>query len=236
MQKYPDIPETVRGTPGWPSKPVSHPAGERVGLHYHDVEEWLQVLEGDMTFFTAGGTPSRVVKGDAFRILPGEVHSVEIGPAGVTYKMWTTVAESDEAFAHPVSDQLRLLIESNLALPTVENRWDQRNRLALTDENGRDRTFLETFLSEHLTFRTAKGIYVGREQYLNRDAAKVERASSGSVQILHASPETLLLSTAVEMPAPAGVKASFSNIRLFVKEGGAWKCSVWLNFPEPAVS
>lgn len=234
MQKSLDVPQNVRGTPGWPMRPMSHRAGPPVHDHYHDVEEWLQVQEGEMTFFTAGGTPCKLAKGDALRILPGEVHHVEIGPADVRYSMWTTVTESAAAFDHPVSDELRKLIQRNLDLPAVENRWDKRNRVELSAESRKDREILEDLLSENLTFRTAKGIYLGREQYLNREPG-TERTSSGSVQILHETASTLLLSTVVETGS-GGAKAAFTNIRLFVKEGGAWKCSVWMNFPEPVAS
>jgi hypothetical protein len=53
MEKYRIMPGQV--VDGWPSEDVHHlPGSEPVDFHYHDVEEWLEVLEGTITFFTAG--------------------------------------------------------------------------------------------------------------------------------------------------------------------------------------
>ena len=90
MEKRDAIPNDV--ATGWRSQEVSHDPDDRRPFHYHDVEEWLQVLRGDIRFFTEGEDEYPLRKDDVLRILPGEVHRAEIGPEGVTYRMWTPVA------------------------------------------------------------------------------------------------------------------------------------------------
>jgi quercetin dioxygenase-like cupin family protein len=73
---------------GWRSREVAHRPCQTVTFYFHEVEEWLEVLEGRVTFYTAGGRPFCIDPGQALRIPQGEVHRVEIGPDGVLYRMW----------------------------------------------------------------------------------------------------------------------------------------------------
>ena len=79
----------------------SHPPPpETVDFHYHDVEEWLEVLEGTITFFSACEQPYAPAVGEALNIQPGEVHRVELGPEKVKYRMWLPVDMSGKTFEH----------------------------------------------------------------------------------------------------------------------------------------
>jgi hypothetical protein len=44
----------------WVASIERHPAAQQVPFHYHDVEEWLQVREGEMSFVSIT-TPRRGV-------------------------------------------------------------------------------------------------------------------------------------------------------------------------------
>lgn len=229
MERFDAMPR--KAVEGWPRQDVAHPAGEHVPFHYHDMEELLEVTLGALRFVTPGGREFPVTKGQALRIPPGEVHRVDIGPEGASYHMWTPREERDGAFPHRVSDELLALLTDNLAVPDVENRWERRNRAQLSQEDRDDEAFLMKLLSGMLIFRTAGGSYLDSGQYLRRpqpDPVFV-KSTSGSIQVLHETSDTVLLSTVVETSRPA----SYTNVRLFVKEEGTWKCRVWLNSPEP---
>src|SRR5262245_30031643 len=92
---------------GWPSEDISYPAGSApVEFHYHNVEEWLEVLEGAITFFTAADEPHyALAAGQALNIDPGEVHRVEIGKEGVKYRMWLPVQLSESTFQHRLDNE-----------------------------------------------------------------------------------------------------------------------------------
>ena len=70
-------------------------ATQSLKFHYHDVEEWLQVRQGEMSFVSAKGHIYRVEAGRILEIPRGEVHRVEIGPSGVEYQMWLPVSMPD---------------------------------------------------------------------------------------------------------------------------------------------
>src|SRR5206468_12819090 len=98
--------------------------------------------------------------------------------------------------------------------------------------------FLADFLSEDLTFRTAGGtLLVGKEAYLHRPPAATTRYASASVNLVHKTPESVLLSAQVHTrPKGEGSPTqSYSNTRLFVKKDDHWKCRIWINYPESAI-
>jgi hypothetical protein len=235
MERFDSMPREA--AEGWLWQDVAHPAGEQMPFHYHDIEELLEVTLGALRFVTPGGREFSVTRGQALRIPPGEVHRVDIGPEAASYHMWTPREERDGAFPHRVSEELLTLLKDNLALPDVENRWERRNRARPSQEDGDDEAFLLNMLLGMLIFRTAKGLYLDRGQYLRRPQPEpaIVRSTSGSIQVIHETSDTALLSTVVETSRSNGARASSSNVRLFVKEEGAWKCRVWLNSPEPSV-
>jgi hypothetical protein len=209
---------------GWATSIERHDPGKTYPFHYHTVEEWLEVRRGAICFFSASGCEYRLVEGMALWIPQGEVHRVEVGSNGVDYRMWTPVEVSDGPFAHNLDPDFLALIETNLKVPQVEDNEDRESF----------RKFFDDFLAPELTFRTAPGGLLRKDGFLARPVGDVRRESSGSVCILHASSESLLLATVVHTrPRAGGPRSSFANIRLFVKEGNVRKCLIWLNYPQP---
>jgi hypothetical protein len=248
MERHVSVPHRP---PGWPPPLlVGHKVGEDAPFHYHEVEEWLEVEAGEITFFPAGelaghAVPSYTcVKGDVLRIPQGEIHRVTIGPAGVTYRMWTPVP-SGPCFQRKLDPDLEDLIRRNLELPAVENHYDERirNPRLATPQGVQVNTFLDEFVSEALVMRTAGGSILDRRAYLTRGPADITRYPSDSVRILHKTPdptypdhESVLLSTVVHTRGGSKGPLQITNLRLFDKEGGrTWKCRVWMNYPEPGV-
>lgn len=235
MKIYQNMPREL--VDGWPSEDVHHPRGsEPVGFHYHGVEEWLEVLEGTITFFTARERPYALVVGEALNIQPGEVHRVEIGPEGVKYRMWLPVGMSGKAFQQKLDQQDMALVRRNLDLPEFENRWDERSpdAPAAANPNGE---FLDNFTSAELIFRNAKGKFLGKKAYLGRPRAPLTRAPSDTICILYKDADHVLLSTVIQTQSTAtGAREFYSNTRFFVRADGSWKCRVSMNFPEPVSS
>lgn len=235
MRTYPTMPhDRVKG---WPSEVVPHPPNsEHVDLHYHDVEEWLEVMEGTVTFFTAGGaTPHSLAAGNALNIDPGEVHRVKIGQKGVTYRMWLPRDMQAKTFRHPLDGPDKDLVQRNLELPVFENHWDARGPDDTIAGHPAGR-FLDDFTSDDLVFRNVGGVYLGKHAYLARRPPDppLTRKKSDTVSVLHKDAGSILLSTIVETELTETGKRGFTaNVRFFVKEDGAWKCRIWVNHPEP---
>ena len=246
MEKNPGLyPQPHLPHCGWAELLVEHQAGEGAPFHYHEVEEWLRVVEGQVTFFSAGelvGRPTQqiCVTGDVLRIPQGEVHRVEVGPAGVKYWMWTPVP-SWPCFQRKLDPDLEDLIKRNLTLPEVENRYDERIRTGdtPTPQDQEDDKFLTAFVSTALTMRTARGGLLDHAGYTTRGGAAFIRGPSASIRILHRTtdPESVLLSTVVHTTDwYTGTRQQITNIRHFVKEDRVWKCRIWVNYPEPGAS
>ena len=114
----------------WVASIERHPAGQQVPFHYHDVEEWLQVRQGEMSFVSAKGHVYRVEVGRALEISRGEVHRVEIGPCGVEYQMWLPVSMPDPQFTNSLNDAEIDLIRDNLMVPDFEDKWATSSKRA----------------------------------------------------------------------------------------------------------
>jgi hypothetical protein len=124
MKKYQSLPEQLVAS--WVDEDVHEKPG-KVEFHYHTVEEWLKILKGEMTFFSAANKHKHPLgEGQTLHIPQGEVHRVEIGSAGVTYRMWTPL-EATEPFRLDLDQDVLQLIERNLKVPEQENRWDRRD-------------------------------------------------------------------------------------------------------------
>jgi hypothetical protein len=218
MKIYPQVPEHL--VAGWRATHERPEPGARAGRHYHDVEEWLQVDRGDVTFRSAGEREYRLVAGQALHIPRGEVHRVEIGPDGVDYQMWIPVGQAMEPFQNVVDDELATLIQKNVEVPRAEDAGSV--------------PFFEDFLSEEVVFRTAKGAILDKEGFMARGFANQGRVPGDSVRVLHRAQDSILLATAVGLPADGGRTQLFVNERLFVREGKALRCRVWLNYPDVA--
>lgn len=217
---------------GWPTYVQDRAGGQQLAFHYHDVEEWLEVLEGEIYFVSAGEREYRPLKGQALHIPRGEVHGAQVGPDGVEYRMWMPVEVPLETFANKLAPEDMSLIQKNRDAPGHENHLNHD-----TTEGRNARAFLDDFLSQELTFRRATGQLLDKKAFLEREPADITRTASDSVRVLHKSSDSVLLSTVVHTQSGTeGPRKSFCNHRLFVKEGDAWRCRVWINYPEPVAS
>lgn len=124
-----------------------------VDFHYHDVEEWLAIVRGEITFFTLADTPFPLGAGRTLHIPRGEVHRAEVGSDGVEYRMFRPVSVSlcaNQLLAGEL-DALR----RNLEFPQYE---DGRA------EDGRE--FFENALSDQLVFCRANGVCVNGRTFI----------------------------------------------------------------------
>jgi len=204
---------------GWNSRVQTHPALQRVHDHYHDTDEWLEVLRGEMTFYAISGDDWRLRSGDVFHIPRGEVHHVEIGPAGVEYRMYAQMA-IESGFSRSLSADELTMLRTNIEFPFREENTD-----------GVAGEFFEKTLSDALVFVRADCSVVAKETFTAGFTAR-GRASAGTVCVLNRTDNGVLLSTTVTVGQGAAQKA-FLNVRLFAKEADAWKCRVWVNYPQP---
>jgi hypothetical protein len=223
MKSYPNMPLQV--VAGWPPpSTVPHPARHRADFHYHNLDEWLEVTQGDVTFFTLSGQEHEVVAGQALHIPRGEVHRVEVGSQGVTYQMWLPAAPTGD-FQNLIAPKDQPLFEENLALPVRENNVD-----------GKAEAFFKDLLSEQLSFCKANGGVVTKKEFIAAGFTNLGRVSDGTVRVLSRTADSLLLSTVVTVTEgpESGRNKSYTNVRLFKPEGGRMKLRIWVNYPEPA--
>lgn len=202
---------------GWDSRVQTHPALEHVTDHYHDSEEWLEVLRGEMTFYALCGDDWRLHEGDVFHIPRGEVHRVEIGPAGVEYRMYAQV-DITSGFSHSLSPDELAMLRMNIEFPSREENTD-----------GHAAEFFDGTLSDSLVFVRADVSVIGKQTFTAGFTAR-DRASGGSVCVLNRTDNGVLLSTTV-MVGKGTTQKAFINLRAFTKEADAWRCRVWLNYP-----
>jgi len=91
LEFYAKVPRKL--VDGW-RESVQRLSGRRaIAFHYHDVDEWLTVVRGEITFFTLSDEPFQVEVGRSLHIPRGEVHRVEVGSHGVWYRMFVPIAE-----------------------------------------------------------------------------------------------------------------------------------------------
>jgi hypothetical protein len=205
---------------GWEQSPQTPSANTAVDFHYHDVEEWLTVVRGEITFFTLADEPFPVEVGRVLRIPRGEVHRVEVGADGVEYRMFLPIAVS--AFVNELTPTELEAFRRNLEFPDYED-----GRV----EGGRE--FFENNLSTELVFCRADGSVVDREKFIKNAFVDKGRSSAGSVRVLNKTASGLLISTVVHM-TDAGSVRSFTNVRFLAAEDGTFRCRVWANYPQLA--
>jgi hypothetical protein len=216
---------------GWPGELVPQDAGT-FNYHFHDVEEWLEVQEGEIRFATLGGDQFRCVAGQALNIPLGEVHKVVIPKGGVVYRSWT----SRQTRLDPESDALQsviTLLSTNLEIPLYENNVHS----VMPEHKGQTgRKRLERIVSKKLLFRNARGDVVGCADYLSGLPGPLVREKSTTIRVLHLGENkrrvpTLLLATMVRAREdPEEPWRSFRNLRHFEKGPEGWRCCVWLNY------
>jgi hypothetical protein len=173
---------------GW-RKSVRRLSGEQViDFHYHDVEEWLTIVSGEITFFTLADDPVQVDVGHALHIPHGKVHRAEVGSEGVEYQMLLPTAVP--TFVNELTAGEFDVLKRNLEFPEYED-----GRAG----NGHD--FFESILSDKLVFCRASGECVDKGTFIAEAFVDKRRSSSGSIQVLSKTEKGLLISTVVEMVA-----------------------------------
>jgi hypothetical protein len=220
MKVYAAVPDGTVNR--WRESPKELPARQAIGPHYHDVEEWLTVVSGEITFFTLAGEPFRIDVGQSLHISRGEVHRVKVGSQGVRYRMFVPVAK-------PISDNVLtgkevIALRQNLEFPDYE------------DGPAKDGLqFFESALSDQLLFCRANGKWESKEEFLTpfltETTDKKDRLSAGSIKVLKKSENGLLISTVVQV-GKAKPKW-YMNVRFLGKEGGKLRCRFWVNYEQP---
>lgn len=189
-----------------------------VDFHYHDVEEWLTVVRGEITFFTLTDTPFQLDVAGTLHIPRGEVHRAEVGSDGVVYRMFLPVPIP--SFAKKLTAEELDALMRNLEFPQYE---DGRA------EDGSE--FFENALSDQLVFCRANGMCVDKRTFIEEAFVDKGRSSAGSIQILNRTENGLLISTVVDVADANGVH-SFVNLRFLAAEGGTLRCRLWVNYPQ----
>jgi Cupin domain len=208
---------------GWRESPKELPGPQTIGPHYHDVEEWLTVVSGEITFFTLAAEPFRVDVGRSLHIPRGEVHHVKVGPQGVEYRMFVPIAEPMSV--NVLTGKEVIALRQNLEFPDYED-----GRV----ENGLQ--FFESALSDQLLFCRANGKWDNKEEFLapflTNTTDNKDRSSSGSIKVLKKSENGLLISTIVQVGKAEQAKW-YMNVRFLEKEGGKLRCRFWVNYEQP---
>ena len=220
MRAYSGVPHPL--VDGWSSTIEAHPARQAVAFHYHDVDEWLEVLRGEITFFPLRGDGCRVAVGGALRIPRGEVHRADIGDDGVEYRMHLPVAIPADFGKRLTADEIALL-QSNLEWPVQEDTGG--------DEAA---AFFEDALSASLAFARANGTVVDKRGFLKDGFTLRDRSAPGTVRVLNQKKDFLLISILVTTGTGGTAPQSSANLRVLVNEGGTWRCRMWMNVPEAA--
>jgi hypothetical protein len=190
MKKYLSMPRQL--VDGWAKRTVTHPAGEQIAFHYHEVDEWLEVLTGEISFFSVGGRGCRLGDGEALWIPRGEVHRVEIGAGGAEYRMWLPVDVRPSDFSLHLAREDLSLVEENLKLPAFENLLDKKKRGESVHQDPEE--FISSFVAPGLTFRAGDGSLRN-----SRGPASAHRIADHSIRILDKRGESVLLSTVVHV-------------------------------------
>jgi hypothetical protein len=218
VKVYAELPEELLD--GWDESPQALSADQKAGFHYHDVEEWLRVERGEITFFTLGEERFHVEVNRALRIPRGEVHRAEAGPEGVEYRMFLPIAVPE--FAEKLTEHQLDVLRRNLEFPDHE------------DGRGEDGPgFFDRALSDDLVFCRANGVVVDKQQFIKDAFVDKHRSSAGSVRVLNRTDQGLLISTDVDQVDAAGTH-SFTNLRFLAAEGGTLRCRLWANYPQLA--
>jgi len=221
MNIYTALPQPILH--GWTVTLETHPPGQAVQFHYHDVPEWLEVVRGGITFFTLSNEPLALRAGAVLNISRGEVHRADVGASGVDYRMFLPISVRT-GFANVLSGEDVDLLRTNLEFPVREDNMD-----------GSAPHFFGAHLSESLVFYRADGTIVDKSTYLSGFTAR-GRSSSGTIAVLNRTANTFLLSTVVVVGAGTPTAKSFTNLRVFVKETDGWKCRIWVNAPGAALT
>jgi Cupin domain len=215
-----------------PSSGCARGAGHATA-HFHATDEFLYLLEGAMTFTELAATPSQsstvlrtyhVKARDRLFIPAGTVHEVH-WDGEFRYLMGIRDPSPPGAlFQMPVQPTTRL--NPNLA---------QLNTDFSGAEFNRDVGFFFHALAENLVFQRHSGQVVDKWTFLRdlvdpgntftKNAAKVTRSAVwGKVSLVEVEVDAAGRRELIDDFA-----GQFQNVRLFVEEGGMWRCQMWFN-------
>lgn len=246
MNKAASIPKSITEAEGWWCEVEEHKAGSAFPAHYHEMDEWLSVTDGDITFTDTSGRTLPIVlsTGDCLEIPAGDVHSVRVGPSGAKYAMWTPQQTSSEFMkllssltpcGYSLGDkEMAKLVSINFEIPRLENRF--RTNLEARDA-------LDDIIHKSLLFRRADGKIIGKDIFLpppekNANATgagpSLHRYRSSGFELIHVTNESAVVSIHVHTIQQDGtiiIRRKTRNIRTFVMEASGWQCKLWVNFP-----
>ena len=116
----------------------------------------------------------------------------------------------------------------------------QLNEQFAEAEKNRNEDFFRSVLADGMRFRRADGSETNKDDYIQalKDPRNTyDTLESSDVEAIVYDGRTALVSLRVVARGQRAGKpfeGSFRNTRLFVKEGGNWRCAVWLNNREEA--
>jgi hypothetical protein len=199
---------------------VRHEPGEVYPAHYHQTDETLFLLEGQMEFKDKQGKLFAVSPGQKLVIPEGTVHSVTIGAQGAAYIMGLgerIPLEEFPVFLPPARPEFIGLLETNYLIAEKETSAD-------------DEQFFRDHLSKDLRFVRAPGACDKLDDFISKlPQGKGLRRVSRRVD-LKAVGEFVLATLFVEMDS-----GTYLNVRVFRKEqDGAWRCVRWANLTASA--
>jgi len=217
MKLYARVPQDL--VDSWEQSSQTLPSNQTVGFHYHDVDEWLTVVQGGITFFTLADELFHVEIGRALHIPRGEVHRAEADADAVECRMF--LAGAIPTFVNELTALEVNALQDNLEFPDYED-----GRI----ENGEK--FFVNALSDQLVFCRASGVCVGKRQFIDEAFVDKGRFSARTLQILNKTEQGLLISTVVNASGADGEINSFTNVRFLAVEDGALRCRLWVNYPQ----
>jgi hypothetical protein len=202
----------------WPYY-IEHPPDKAVRMHYHQTDETLYLLKGEMTFTNRAGNRFILRPGNKLFIPEGALHSVVIGHEGAAYIMGLMERIPLETFSVYLPDngpEFATLLEINYDSSDWENE-------------GKKQEFAP-ILSKDFTFVGADGRCSGKG---DENAGFIgTRTKGGDRKSRHVELKTwpgyedvVFVSLLVEMAGK-----TFLNMRAFQREEDrSWRCVRWSN-------
>jgi mannose-6-phosphate isomerase-like protein (cupin superfamily) len=201
---------------------IEHPPDEVVRMHYHETDETLYLLKGDMSFIDGAGNKFLVRRGQKLVIPEGVLHSVAMGQEGAAYIMGLKQRIPLDSFPVFLPDnrpELAKLLEINYDSSDWENVADDDARCSF-----------KRLLSKDFMFVAANGDCLDKGD--DKTGFIGSRAKGGDRKSRHVELKTwpgyedlVFASLFVEM----GGK-TYLNMRAFQKEQDQqWRCVRWSN-------
>jgi ketosteroid isomerase-like protein len=105
-------------------------------------------------------------------------------------------------------------------------------------ERQRDAAYLEGVLHDELVFRRADGSLATKRDYLDAvPKRRYDRLESDVVEVHEKGDSavvTVIVDAAGQTQDGTAFGGRFRNVRVFVRDGGGWRCRIWVNTPADA--